>query len=157
MNQSIAIAGRVCLCEWSGPVSVAMVVSLLSQLKRVRQGHGGACILILHMHPSSATSIMKCSSTFLDVMPALWSHCQEIIVVCQGETGILDQLRRTLCGSTSTPISMLARPLGFFELLDEAFAHVQGVYPHDALEIRRRRLRSGTWAQNESLERKCRS
>ena len=53
-------------------------------------------------------------------------------------------------GSASTPISTLARPLVFFELLDEAFDHAQGVYPHDVLELRRQRIRSGMWGVSET-------
>lgn len=145
MNTSIATVGRVCLCEWTGPVTVTMVASLLSSLKRAVQTHGGSFILILHLHASSAMSIMNRSSTFLDVLPALWAYCQEVVIVCQGQEGVLEQLRRCLCGSASTPIATLAKPLCFFELLDDAFAHAQGVFPHDVLELRRQRLRSGTW------------
>ena len=42
-------------------------------------------------------------------------------------------------------IARLSKPLGFFELLDDAFEHAQGVFPHDVLELQRQRLRSGTW------------
>lgn len=145
MEASISTVGRVCLCEWSGPVTVTMVVALLSRLKQVAENHGGAVVLILHLHASSAKSIMKRSSTFLDVLPALWAYCQEVVIACQGQEGILDQLRRCLCGSASTPIATLAKPLCFFELLDDAFTHAQGVFPHDVLELQRQRLRSGTW------------
>lgn len=145
MNASISASGRVCLCEWSGPVTVTMMVSLLSHLKQGERNHE-ALALIFAIHPTSAKSIMSRSSTFVDVMPALWAYCQEVVIACQGESGILDQLRRHLCGSTSTPVATLARPLSFFELLDDAFKHAEGVFPHDVLELRRQRLRSGTWA-----------
>lgn len=155
-NPSIPTAGHVCLCEWSGPVTVAMVVALLSQLKQV-QGDLDALVLILNIRESSAKSIMHRSSTFIYVLPALWAYCQEIVIACQGENALLDQVRRHLCGSTSTPEATLARPLSFFELLDDAFSHVEGVYPHDVLELRRQRLRSGTWltastARNRAVE-----
>lgn len=143
MNTSISTSGRVCLCEWSGPVSFTMVVSLLSHLKQTKKRYGEGVILILHLRPPSALSILKRSSTFVDVMPALWAYCQEVVFVCQGERGLLDQLRRSLCGSVSTPVAALAHPFSFFELLDEAFKHVQGVFPHDILEMRRQRIRSG--------------
>ena len=181
MNASISTFGHVCLCEWSGPVTVTMVVSLLSQLQRGPAAsdktsvaalpvalprripgwsHPATCntqpvvpvklpsdetLLILNLHPSSARCILSRASTFPDVLPALWAYCQEIIIACQGEEGLIDHLRRALCGSASTPISTLARPLVFFELLDEAFDHAQGVYPHEVLELRRQRIRSGTW------------
>jgi hypothetical protein len=122
-----------------------MVVSLLSHLKQSRERHGEAVVLILHLRPVSAQSIMKRSSTFVDVLPTLWAYCQEVVIVCQGEHGILDQLRRSLCGSVSTPVASLAHPLSFFELLDDAFTHAQGVFPHDVLELRRQRIRSGMW------------
>lgn len=152
MNTSIATVGRVCLCEWSGPVTVTMMVSLLSHLKQTEKNHGESVVLILHLHESSAKAIMKRSSSFLDVLPALWAYCQEVVIACQGESGILDRLRRHLCGSVSTPVATLARPLSFFELLDDALEHVQGVHPHDVLELRRRKLRSGTWKLREHAE-----
>jgi len=40
---------------------------------------------------------------------------------------------------------MLALPLNFFDLLDDAFKHTQGVFPHDVLELRRQQLRSWMW------------
>ena len=146
MTTSIATVGRVCLCEWSGPVTVTMVVALLSRLRRSERCASDKLVLVLCMRDTSARSIMQRSSTFLDVLPALWAYCQEVIIACQGEEGVLDQLRRALCGSSSLPVATLARPLSFFELLDDAFAHAQGLFPHDVLELRRRRLRSGTWA-----------
>ncbi len=74
MNASISTSGRVCLCEWSGPVTVTMVVPLLSHLKQV-ESVVGAVVLILNIRPSSAISIMSRSSTFLDVLPVLWAYC----------------------------------------------------------------------------------
>lgn len=155
MTTSIATVGRVCLCEWAGPVTVTMVVSLLSNLKQETTCHGEPVVLMLHLRPSSAKSIMKRSSTFLDVMPALWAYCREVVIVCQGEDGTLEQLRRSLCGSASTPIASLARPLSFFELLDEGFSHAQGVFPHDVLEMRRQRIRSGTWSVADDAKQRC--
>ena len=197
-NASISTSGHVCLCEWSGPVTVTMVVSLLSHLQQptvlnrplaaelpmALPHHGdapapcvtrprshlatcttqsesppkqagddaAATVLVINLHPSSARCILSRSSTFADVLPALWAYCQEIIIACQDEQGLINHLRRALCGSASTPIATLARPLVFFELLDEAFDHAQGVYPHDVLELRRRRIRSGTWATDADDE-----
>jgi hypothetical protein len=132
-----------------------MMVSLLGHLKSVEPDQGGSLLLIINMQPVSAASIMKRTSAFVDVLPALWAHCQEVIVVCQGRDGILDQLRRMLCGSVSTPISSLAKPLNFFELLDDAFTHAQGVLPHDVLALRRQRIRSGTWRLPDAKGRQC--
>ncbi|HMA95530.1 MAG TPA: hypothetical protein VKP30_22730 [Polyangiaceae bacterium] len=153
-NACMFTSSHVCLCEWSGPVTVTMVVALLSQLKQAEEGCGAASVLILTVGPSSAKSIVHRSSTFVDVLPALWAYCQEIVIACQDEHGMLDQLRRCLCGSSSTLIATLARPLTFFELVDSAFTYVEGVYPHDMLELKRRRLRSGSWPIYETEERK---
>jgi hypothetical protein len=122
-----------------------MVVSLLSLLKQLEESRGGPSILILHLKASSAVSIMKRSSTFQDVMPALWAYSQEVMMVCHDDAGTLGQLRRALCGSQSAPMGSLTRPLSFFSLLDDAFTHAQETFPHDVLELRRLRLRSGAW------------
>jgi hypothetical protein len=145
MYPRVSTAGRVCLCEWSGPVTVTMVVSLLSQLQQLSAPHRGTAVLILHVAAPSARSIMRRSSTFLDVMPTLWAYCQEIIVACPGESRTLDQLRRALCGSASMPIAGAVRPFTFFEHLDDALTYAQDDAPHEILELRRQRLRSGTW------------
>jgi hypothetical protein len=129
-----------------------MVVQLLAQLKQTEERHGEAVVLILHLRPSSAKDIMKRSSTFLDVLPALWAYCREVVIVCQGEPGILEQLRRSLCGSMSTSVGTLAHPLSFFELLDDAFTHAQGIFPHEVLELRRQRIRSGMWPAESDPE-----
>jgi hypothetical protein len=126
-------------------VTVAALVSLLALVQQRKQRLRDALLLILELQPSSARSIMKPSSSFPDVMPQLWTCCQEIILVCEGEAGISDQLRRALCGSASTPVATLARPMSFFESLDEAFAHAEGVLPFDVLDLRTKRLRWGNY------------
>lgn len=156
MSSAISASGRVCLCEWSGPITVAMVVSLLGFLKSAEAKQRSRLLLIVTMRPSSAASVLKRSTSFVDALPALWAYCQEIAIVCQGEDGLLQQLRRTLCGSVSTPVATLAKPLNFFELLDDAFTHAQGVVPHDVLELRKQRIHSGTWWLTDSKERQCR-
>lgn len=146
MSPSITISGRVCLCEWSGPVTITMVVSLLSQLKHAQEVQGEGSVLILNLSPSSAKDITKRSTVFIDVLPALLAYCQEVVMACEGESGLLEQLRRCLCCSATTPLVTFLRPLIFFELLDDAFTHAQGLFPHDVLELRRQRIRSGVWA-----------
>jgi hypothetical protein len=150
MNEPISTAGRVCLCEWSGPVSVTMVVSLLSTLKQLDATHQEPNVLILLLKPSSAKSIIKSACSFVDALPALCACCQEITVVCKDDAGTLVQLRRALCGSQAIPLGMVSRQLGFFELLDDAFTYVQESFPHDVLELRRRRIRSGAWGECET-------
>lgn len=146
MNASISSSGRVCLCEWSGPVTVTMAASLFARLKQAHGSEVGAILLILHLRPASARSVLQRAHRLIEITPALWAHCQEIAIACEGEQRLLDQLRRCLCGSASLRGSQLARPLSFFELLDDAFTHAQGLFPHDVLELRRQRLRSGTWS-----------
>lgn len=143
MNTSTSTVGKVCLCEWSGPVTVTMVVSLLSELKLLEAKQKGSLALILRVNGVAARSISQRSSAFPDVFPALWTYCREIVMVCEDSEGSVEQLRRTLCGSASTPVASLARPLVFFELFEDALNHVQGVHPHDVLEMRRTRLRNG--------------
>lgn len=36
------------------------------------------------------------------------------------------------------------KSIDYFDLLDDAFTHVQNEFPHEALELRRRRIRSGS-------------
>jgi hypothetical protein len=145
MNEAISTAGRVCLCEWSGPVSVTMVVSLLSTLKQLANTKGGSLVLLLYLDPLSAKGITKSARAFIDVFPALSAYCQEVVLVCHDDAGTLGQLRRALCGSQAAYLGAPSRPLSFFGLLDDAFTHVQHVFPHDALELRRRRLRNSAY------------
>ncbi|HMA96464.1 MAG TPA: hypothetical protein VKP30_27450 [Polyangiaceae bacterium] len=156
MSLPITSVGRVCLCEWSGPVTVSMVIGLLAELKRLRERENGKLLLVLHLRENSARTILHQSSTFSDVLPALWTCCQEVAVACRAEGMVLTHLRRALCGSASMQITALARPLNFFELLDEAFDRGKDVFPHDVLEMQRRRLRSGSWPIYQTRERKCR-
>ncbi|HMA95522.1 MAG TPA: hypothetical protein VKP30_22690 [Polyangiaceae bacterium] len=153
MSLPIASVGRVCLCEWSGPVTVSMVIGLLAELKRLQERENGKVLLVLHLRDNSARSILHQSSTFSDVLPALWACCQEIAVACRAEGALLTHLRRALCGSASIPVTGAIRSLNFFELLDEALDHAKGVFPHDVLEMQRRRLRSGSWPIYEAEER----
>jgi hypothetical protein len=145
MNTPIYTSNRVRLCEWSGPVTAIMVAPLLSQLRGAEQDSGETTVLILHLCPTSARSILRCSSAFMDVLRALWVFCQEVVIACPGEPSLLAQLRRRFCGSGTSPTADLARPFTFFGQLDEAFMHLQGVFPHDVLELQRQMLCSGTW------------
>ncbi|MGC4069467.1 MAG: hypothetical protein QM784_33405 [Polyangiaceae bacterium] len=145
MNGSVQIVGRVCLCEWEGAVSASTVATLLSQLREVDEFEGEPCILIINVSLSSAKSIATRASTFQDVMPALWAHCQEILVAFEGPASALGQLCRALSKPSATRDAATAHSLRFFTLLDEAFSHTQASFPHEALELRRRRIRSGAW------------
>lgn len=156
MSLPITSVGRVCLCEWSGPVTVSMVLGLLAELKRLQDRENGRLLLVLHLRDNSARSILHQSSTFSDVLPALWACCQEIAVACRAEGAVLTHLRRALCGSASIPITGAVRSLSFFERLDEAFDHCKDVFPHDVLEMQRRRLRSGSWPIGETKEQRYR-
>ncbi|MGE5784281.1 MAG: hypothetical protein ACM3ZE_06805 [Myxococcales bacterium] len=156
MSLPITSVGGVCLCEWSGPVTVSMVIGLLAELKRIQERENGKLLLVLHLRDNSARSILHQSSTFSDALPALWACCREIAVACRAEGTVLTHLRRALCGSASMPIGALARPLNFFELLEEAFDRSKDVFPHEVLEMQRRRLRSGTWPICETRQQKYR-
>src|SRR5512133_2017023 len=157
MSLPITSVGRVCLCEWSGPVTVSMVIGLLAELKRLQVRETGRVLLVLHLRDNSARSILHQSSTFSDVLPALWACCQEIAVACRAEGAVLTHLRRALRGSASMPIGAGTRSLNFFELLDEAFDHSKDVFPHAVLDMQRRRLRSGSWPICETTrEQRCR-
>jgi len=133
-----------------------MVVALLSQVKHAQKREQATVLLILALHDSSARNITLHSSSFADVLPALWAYCFEIAIACNGEEGLVDQLKRTLCTSLASPGISLVRPLRFFENLDEAIDHAKNTLPHDVLEMQRRRLRSGSWPIYEAEERKCR-
>jgi hypothetical protein len=146
MNGSVQIAGRVCLCEWDGSVAASTVATLLSQLREVEEVEGEPCILIINVSLSSAKSIATRANTFQDVMPALWAHSQEILVAFEGPTSALEQLRRALSKPSSARDATMVHSLRFFTLLDEAFSHTQANFPHEALELRRRRIRSGAWS-----------
>jgi hypothetical protein len=143
MSQPISAAGRVCICEWSGPVTVTMVVSLLSHLKRMRETQDRPLLLVLNLREASASSIVRSPNPFQNALPALWAFCQEIVIANEGGQAMISQLRRALCGSSTTPAALLARPICFFEAVDEAFGHAQGVFPHDVLELQRQRILGG--------------
>ncbi|MGC4068845.1 MAG: hypothetical protein QM784_30215 [Polyangiaceae bacterium] len=155
MGQPITTFGRVCLCEWDAPIAATEVSSLLARVKDLHASNVDDSILILVMSSTSAASIMRHTSSFVDVMPALWAYCSEVLLVCPDAT-LLAQLRRHLCGSARTPVVSLAHPLSFFDTLDVALTHVEGVVPHDTIELRRHRLRSGQWELVGSKEMKCR-
>jgi hypothetical protein len=75
-----------------------------------------------------------------------------MVIACEGEPSPMNHLRRCLCGSVAIPISNAAKPLSFFVLLDDALAYVQRRCPHDVLELRRQRLRSGSWLNPDGTQ-----
>lgn len=143
MSQPITTVGRVCLCEWTGPVTATRVVTLLSQVKYVQERD--LLVLVLSLDEIATRSIVYGSSSFLGALPALWSHCQEVVIACPAERSLLHQLRQGLCGPASTPLALVSTPLHFHDALEGALRHAQELSPHDVLELQRLRLKSGTW------------
>lgn len=133
MSLQISSAGRVCFCEYSGPITSNMVVSLLSHLKHVRSTKSESVLLLLQLDSAAARSISRGLGPFLGALPVLWDCCLEFIVVLEGG-GAQNPLNRILC---TRP---LAQSLRCCESLDEAFSHAQSLFPHDVLELQRRRL-----------------
>lgn len=150
MSQPITMVGRVCLCEWTGPVAATLVVALLSQVKCVQERERHLLVLVLCLDESAARSVVHGSSSFLGALPALWSHCQEVVIACPAERSLRHQLRQGLCGPASTPLALVSTPLHFYEALEGALRHAQELSPHDVLELQRLRLRSGTWPARDT-------
>lgn len=145
MSHTIMRVGRVCLCEWTGAVTVTTVVALLSQVKHVQERERDPLLLILSLDEAATRSVAYGSSSFLGALPALWSHCQGIVVACPAQRSLRHQLRQGLCGPASSPLALASTPLCFYESLDGALRHALEISPHDVLEVQRLRLRRGTW------------
>lgn len=143
MNHPISTVGRVCLCEWSGPVTVTMIVSLLSRLKRIRETADSSVLLILHASPVSSKSMSRSSSPFLNGLPAVMASCHEVLVVTDDNS--IEPLRKATLDALVSSSSQNNKQVHFFALLDGAFMHAQSTFPHEVLELRRQRIRSGTW------------
>jgi hypothetical protein len=153
MNQPISNAGRVCLCEWSGPVTVAMMVTLLSHVKRLRVTENEPLLLILKATAPAARSMYRHSSPFLGGLPAVLGCCQEIALVCDNP-GIVRNLGFAVHDALSTSVPSAQKSVIYLGLLDDAFTYAQNTFPHEVLELRRRRIRSGTWSTLDILSRK---
>ena len=117
MNTPISSVGRVCLCELSGPVTVTMIVALLSNLKRVREAEDGPVLLLLHASAVSARSMALPTCSFLNGLPAILASYQEILIVTDDAN--VEPLRNaTHCALASSPaqsakqVRILKRYLG---------------------------------------------
>jgi hypothetical protein len=71
------------------------------------------------------------------------ASCHEVLVVTD-DNGI-ETLRNATLGALASSASQSIKQIHFFALLDDAFTHAQSTLPHEVLELRRQRIRSGTW------------
>ncbi|HEY5957607.1 MAG TPA: hypothetical protein VIV60_13670 [Polyangiaceae bacterium] len=126
-----------------------MTVSLISHLREVEAAGKDEALLVLSLGFPAAKSIVQRSCTLQDALPAIWAHCQEMVIASEGEPRTLNQLRRCLRGPRSIPIASALKPLSVFALLDDALAFLERRCPHDVLELRRQRLRSGSWLTSD--------
>jgi hypothetical protein len=87
---------------------------------------------------------------FLSGLPALCDTCHEIAIVCNADA--TDALRRAIGRVLGIPSVQLGKRVRFFEMLDTAFACAQEAFPHELLELRRQRIRSGTWPTSSAKD-----
>jgi hypothetical protein len=150
MSISISISGRVCLCEWSGPVTVAMIISLLSRLKKARESQGAPLLLVLNVNPSAARSLLRSPCAFLNTLPAIMDGCYEILVASDEDNAypLGKSIRATLALSTAKR----TKSVQSFALLDDALIRAQTTLPHEVIELRCQRIRSGVWTTRDVLK-----
>jgi hypothetical protein len=117
-----------------------MIVSLLSQLKRTRETESGLLLLMLLVTAVSGKSMARSNNAFLGGLPAIMDCCKELIIICDSDG--TKQIGRTVSNQLT---SSCQKTVHVFALLDDAFTHAQNEFPHEVLELRRRRIRSGDW------------
>ena len=149
MCAAISTSGRVCLCEWTGPVTVTMMVALLSVVRRLRATEEKPLLLLLRVNVPAAKSLAHNGSSFLSILPALFDFCHEVAIICDDNEAI-GAIRRVLTAAGTPLLPALHKPVGFFDLLDEAFTYNLDSFPHEILELPRRRIRSGAWLTAET-------
>jgi hypothetical protein len=150
MNLPISNAGRVCLCEWSGPVTVTMMVLLLSHLKRLRVTENGPLLGILYVQLPAARSMTRHTSPFLNGLPAILGCCQEVAIVCD-DVDTVNALSHAVHDALASSVPSAQKSIVYLGQLDDAFTYLQNIFPHEVLELRRRRIRSGTWSNLDLL------
>lgn len=141
MSACISSSGRVCLCEYRGPVDSAMVVSLLSHLKRAREVESECVLLVLELDLAATRSIARGVGPFLGALPVLRDCCLEVVVATETSSVVARQLKRMLEAGSDPCSCQSAKMPRCYESLDEAFTYIRPLFPHNVLELERRRLR----------------
>ena len=113
-------------------------------MKRVREAEDGPVLLLLHASAVSARSMALPTCSFLNGLPAILASCQEILIVTDDAN--VEPLRIATHCALASSSAQSAKQVRFFALLDEAFSCAQAFLPHEVLDLRRQRIRSGTWA-----------
>jgi hypothetical protein len=124
-----------------------MIISLLSQLKKARGSQGTPLLLVLHVNQSAARSLLRSPCAFLNALPAIMDGCSEILVASDDDNAypLGKSIRATLALSTAQH----SKSVQSFALLDDALIRAQVTFPHEVLELRRQRIRSGVWNKRE--------
>ena len=141
MGSSYSMSGRLCYCEWSGAVSVDMVASLLTLLKRAHEREQIALVLLVRLDAAAARTIIRPTCPFLDVLPFIGATCEELVIAADAAEGAVAQLRRALCGSAATPISPGSRHIHLTATLEHAFQLLERFAALDALDLQIRMTR----------------
>lgn len=132
------VSGCVCLHEWSEPLLVDHVVTLLVDLREVQRIQGQRTILILSIHPSvlMTTSV---GDVLLTALPAILDCCRELLVVAE----VTDARRGTLRSLFAEPKAQQSArtAVRYCKSLDVALRHVENVAPHEVLDLKRQTLR----------------
>ncbi|MGC4067238.1 MAG: hypothetical protein QM784_21870 [Polyangiaceae bacterium] len=149
MPLSVNIAGRVCLCELKGSLTGTEVIGVLSQVRKVKAEEGVDVELLIYFDLAAATALEHPSNAFLCAFPAIVSDCSEVLLVLPGAlirtvSVALRVASNDVCASRSS--------LRMLEELDDALQWVQAHFPHEVLELRRQRLRSGIWKKRTTRD-----
>ena len=149
MSATISTSGRVCLSEWTGPVTVTMMVALLSVVRRLRATEERPLLLLLRVNVPAAKvwhAMEVRSSRYFQHFLGFATKSRSFVTIKRH----FGAIRRVVTDAGVPLTRALNKPVSFFDLLDEAFKYSLDAFPHEILELRRRRIRSGAWPTAET-------
>jgi hypothetical protein len=132
------VSGCICFHEWSEPLLIEHVVTLLVDLRAAHRFQKSRPILILSIRPS-ALATTSAGDVLLTAQPAIVESCRELLVVADAA----DARRGTLRSVFAEPrASQHSRPATrHCQSIDDALRHVESVAPYDILGLKRQLLR----------------
>jgi hypothetical protein len=114
------------------------VVTLLVDLRDSQRNRPDRPILILIVPPSAFIG-NGAGDVFLTALPAILDACREVIVVAEAADPRSGMLRSIFAEPRASQSGRATAR--HFNSVDEALSHVEGIAPHDVLELKRQILR----------------
>jgi hypothetical protein len=137
---SFISVGLVCLVHWHASVELRDLLSVRGEVQRSRPASGSLGIVVLSIGVEVGLPPGSIAQAFAECVSGLRAECGVLLVAIEGQDAQRRSFRALCCGVESVGPTLRAaqaraRPIEFYDLLDEALVAARRIAPQDALRL----------------------